>query len=475
MRNVNIIKKHSLLELGKIPPQAIELEEAVIGAILLEKEALIEIIDIIKPESFYKDEHTKIYKSVIELFADNKPIDILTVLEKLRSSGELENVGGVAYLSGLTMKIGSGAHIEFHARIVQQKYIQRELIRASTEIQNSAFDESIDVEMLLDFSETQIFNIAQGNVSQDAKQAGEIGKTELVNLEELSKSDAEFSGLPSGLTAFDRITGGFQTKLYILAGRPSMGKSILSLVMARNMAVDFNIPVALFSLEMTGKEIWFRLIAIETGIESGKVSQGKFTADEWQKVESAQSRLESAPLYIDDTSSLTPIALRAKARRLKMKKDIKMVFIDYLQLMNANNLSSKEQEVSFITRSLKLLSKELDIPVMCLAQLNRAVESRPDRKPMLSDLRDSGAIEQDADMVSFIYRPEYYGFTEDENQVSTRNLIEILNPKNRGGRTGDVVVKRDNGFTNITDIETFQQIDDVVPLNNEDLTPNEIF
>jgi len=473
-------KQSNYLEFGRIPPQAIELEEAVLGGIMLEKDSLIEIIDIISPESFYKDEHQKIYKAILDLFSSNKGIDILTIMDQCRINLTLEDVGGVAYLTGLTSRISSASHIEFHARIVQQKYIQRELIRAATEIQNKAFDESNeDVSELLDFSENQIFSIAQGNVSQEAVSVGVIGREVLKILDETSKSDAEFSGLPSGLTALDRITSGFHTKFIIIAGRPAMGKTTLALQIVKNMSLDFGIPAAFFSLEMTKIELTQKILAGETGIEQGKINDGKISKYDWNKFEVAQERLEKAPLYIDDSAGLTPITLRAKCRRLKLKHDIKIIVVDYIQLMDCAGKGNREQEISTISRSLKLLSKELNIPVIGLSQLNRAVESRPDKRPLLGDLRESGSLEQDTDMVWFVYRPEYYGQEFYEDQTSTKNIVEVIIKKNRGGRIGDVILKRDFGFTKIIDIETVDDINNDVeelkPLNNNDLENNIAF
>lgn len=462
-------------DLGKLPPQAIQFEEAVLGAVMLEKEAIIEVIDILKPESFYKEEHQLIYKSVSRLFTANKAIDMLTVMEQLRADKELESVGGPAYLAQLTGGIGSASHVEEHARIIQQKFIQRELIRVSTEIQNRAFDESIDVQDLLDFSESEMLNISLGNVNKEPKHISDIGKDQLKIMEEISKSDNEFAGMPSGLTSLDRLTNGFQSKkLYIIAARPGQGKTTLALSIAKNMAIDFKKKVAFFSLEMGNDELWKKVISDITNIQYGKLS-GKITT-EWKQIEYAQAQLENAGIYLDDTASISIFEMRAKARRLKMKRKIDIIFVDYLQLMSGGNeRGNREQEISSISRGLKMMSKELDLPVICLSQLNRTVEQRPDKKPQLSDLRESGAIEQDADMVGFIYRPEYYGFVEDENQVSTRNRVDILIRKNRGGVTGDVSLLRTENFSRIYDGD----YEEIQPLpefeDNGDMQPNEAF
>jgi replicative DNA helicase len=438
-------------ELGKIPPQTIKLEEAVLGGLMLESSAFIDVCDILIVESFYKYEHQLIYKAISKLFSKDNPIDMLTVIEELRDNKELEIVGGPVYISNLTSNIASAAHIEYHARIIQQKFIQRELIRISSDVQNKAFDDSIDVDDLINHIESELLKLSQGATIKQPELIGDIGIVQLKELEEISKSDKEFSGLPSGLTTLDRLTNGYQNKkLYIKAGRPGSGKTTLMLSIAKNMAIDFNIKVAIFSLEMGSDEIWKKLISDITDIQYGKLSN-KIT-DEWNDIENAQSILEGTTIFVDDTPGLSIFELRGKARRLKMKSNIDVVFVDYLQLMTGDkDVGNREQEISQISRGLKTLSKELNIPVIALSQLNRSVENRPDKKPQLSDLRESGAIEQDADLVSFIYRPEYYGFIEDENGDSTVNRVDILIRKNRGGKTGDVVLRRTDNFSRIYD------------------------
>ncbi len=444
------------LEIGKLPPQAIELEEAVIGGLMLEKDAVIEIIDILKPESFYKDEHQTIFAAILYLFGADKAIDILTVTERLRQSKELDTIGGPAYLTQLTGRVASAAHIEFHARIVQQKFIQRELIRVSSEIQNRAFDESIDVNDLLDFSEGELFNVAQGNIKKEAAKMNTLVREAIAQIENAAKQEDGLVGVPSGFTQLDRMTNGWQpANLIILAARPAMGKTAFVLTMARNMAVDHNKAVAIFSLEMAGVELVNRLISAESEIPSNKIRTGQLSEEEWQKLEYRARRLEEAPMFIDDTPAISIFELRAKCRRLKRQHDIDIVVIDYLQLMTGppESKGNREQEVSNISRSLKSIAKELNIPIICLSQLNRSVESRPDKRPQLSDLRESGAIEQDADIVSFIHRPEYYGFTEDENQMSLRGVAEIILAKHRAGSVGDVRLRWQAEFTKFTDLE----------------------
>ena len=444
------------LEMGKLPPQAVELEEAVMGGLMLEKDAVIEIVDILQPESFYKEEHGKIFRAIVDLFSNNKAIDILTVSEQLRQHKTLEEIGGPAYLTQLTSRVASAAHIEFHARIVQQKFIQRELIRVSTEIQNKAFDESVDVNDLLDFSEGELFNVAQGNIKKEAAKMNVLIREAIVRIEDAAKQDGGMVGVPSGYVALDKMTNGWQpANLVILAARPAMGKTAFVLSMARNMAVDHGKGVAIFSLEMSANELVNRLISSEAELASGKIRTGQLAEDEWQKLEYRARRLEEAPIFIDDTPAISIFELRAKCRRLKRQHDISIVVIDYLQLMTGppESKGNREQEVSAISRALKGIAKELDVPIICLSQLNRSVESRPDKRPQLSDLRESGAIEQDADIVSFIHRPEYYGFTEDENQMSLRGVAEIIIAKHRAGSIGDVRLRFVGEFTKFVELE----------------------
>ncbi|QQS50086.1 MAG: replicative DNA helicase [Bacteroidota bacterium] len=454
--NLMVASSPLSLELGKLPPQSVEFEEAILGGLMLEKDAVIEVIDILKPASFYREEHVKIFQAVIDLFSNNRAIDLLTVTDQLRKNKTLEEVGGPAYLTQLTRNIASAAHIEFHARIVQQKFIQRELIRVSTEIQNRSFDESVDVNDLLDYSEGELFNVAQGNIKKEASKLNVLVKEAIGRIENASKQEGGLVGVPSGYTALDRITNGWQpANLIILAARPAMGKTAFVLSMARNMAVDHKKSVAVFSLEMSSIELVNRLISSEAELQSTKIRTGQLSDDEWQKLEYRARRLEEANIFIDDTPAISIFELRAKCRRLKRQHNIDIVIIDYLQLMTGppDMRGNREQEVSSISRALKSIAKELDIPIICLSQLNRSVESRPDKRPQLSDLRESGAIEQDADIVSFIHRPEYYGFTEDENQMSLRGIAEIILAKHRAGSVGDIRLRFVAEFTKFTELE----------------------
>ncbi len=445
------------IELGKIPPQAIDLEEAVLGAIMLEKDAILEVIDILTPESFYKEEHQKIFRAILDLSAGNKAIDILTVTEQLKKNKVIEEVGGPLYITQLTSRVASTAHLEFHARIVAQKHIQRELIRVSSEIQNMAFDDSVDVNDLLDFSESELFNIAKGNIKKESQKINVLIKEAILQIEEASKSEGSLIGIPSGFTKLDRLTNGWQkSDLVIIAARPSMGKTAFVLSMARNMAVEHNRAVAIFSLEMASLQLVNRLIVAETELPSNRIRNGKLADYEWEQLDYKIKRLVEAPIYIDDTPAISIFELRAKCRRLKRQHNVEIIIIDYLQLMtcSSDNKSSREQEVSTISRALKSIAKELDIPVIALSQLNRAVEIRAgNKRPQLSDLRESGAIEQDADMVLFIHRPEVYGFTEDENGNSLRGIAEIILAKHRNGPIGDIQLKFVKEMAKFTDLE----------------------
>lgn len=429
-------------DLGKIPPQAIDLEEAVLGAIMLEKDAVISVLDILKPESFYKEANKKIFNAIVDLTSKEKPIDILTVTEELRARKELEEVGGPFYITQLTSRVASAAHIEYHARIVAQKYIQRELIRISSEIQNKAFDESIDVDDLLDFSETELFNIAEGNIKKETAKVNILIQQAIHQIEEASKRKDSLSGVPSGYTKLDRLTLGWQkSDLIVIASRPSMGKTALALSMARNITVEHNKPVAIFSLEMSSIQLVTRLIVSETELPSNRIRNGNLDENEWKQLDAKIKSLVEAPLYIDDTPAISIFELRAKCRRLKLQHKVELIIVDYLQLMTGPSdvKGNREQEVSNISRSLKAISKELDVPIIALSQLNRSVEMRSgSKRPQLSDLRESGAIEQDADMVIFIYRPERYGILEDEDGNSLVGFAEIILAKHRNGPVGDV-------------------------------------
>ncbi len=431
---------------GRMVPRDTDLEQTVLGAIMLERDAYTSVCDIIKPESFYDPAHQKIYSAVQQLGMRQQPIDMLTVTEQLRLDGNLEAAGGPVYIAQLTSRVLSGANVEYHARIVAQKYLARELINFASSIEGKAFDETNDVDDLLQEAEGRLFEISQRNVKKDVTQIDPVIKQAIEQIEAASNRTTGLSGLETGYTEIDKITSGWQASdLIIIAARPAMGKTAFVLSMAKNMAVNYNTPVAIFSLEMSNLQLVNRLISNVCELPGEVIKSGQLSQPEWDQLMTRIKRLYSAPLYIDDTAALSIFELRTKARRLVREHDIKIIIIDYLQLMNASGMrfGSREQEVSMISRSLKQLAKELNIPIIALSQLNRSVESRgtgnEGKRPQLSDLRESGAIEQDADLVCFIHRPEYYLHSDvDSEGRDIRGLAEFQIAKHRSGKVADV-------------------------------------
>ena len=431
---------------GLVPPQAIELEEAILGALMLERDSIIAVQEYLTADAFYKDTHRTIYRAIESLSAELSPIDLYTVTERLKQEGRLKEVGGATFLAGLTQRVGSAAHVEYHSKIIAQKYVQRELIRASTEIQKRSYDESTDVTDLIDYAENEIYSVSEGHMQRSVQSSGDILRRTMEAIEEASKSDDAFSGVPSGFVGIDRVTLGWQpSDLVIVAARPSMGKTAFTLSMARNMALDHNVPVAFFSLEMSATQLMMRLIVAESQLDTKNVKTGRLTPEQWRHLEESIKPFQTAPMYIDDTPALSVFEFRSKARRLKTQHDIKMIVIDYLQLMTGSQdvRGNREQEVAGISRTLKAIAKELNIPIIALSQLNRASELRGgSKKPQLSDLRESGAIEQDADIVAFIHRPEYFGMKVDEDNVPLPpGLAEFIIAKHRNGATETVRLK----------------------------------
>ena len=442
---------------GKLPPQAIDVEEAVLGALMLERDAYITVADIIDTPSFYKEEHQKIFDAIKKLSGKEKPVDLLMVTQELKDREQLDEIGGPGYITQLTRRVASAAHTEFHARIIAQKFIQRELIRVSSEIQTKSYDDTIDVDDLIDFSESSLFKVAEGNIKKETRPIKPVLIEAIQQIEKARNQKDGLSGVPSGFTGLDRITSGWQrTDLIIIAARPAMGKTAFVLSMARNIAVDHNRPVAIFSLEMSSIQLVNRLISAETELGAEKIKTGRLEEYEWQQLNQRIKALDNAPLFIDDTPALSIFELRAKCRRLKMQYDIQIIIVDYLQLMTAgtDTRGSREQEVSMISRSLKAIAKELDVPIVALSQLNRSVESREGKRPQLSDLRESGAIEQDADIVTFIHRPEYFGMTEDDSGNSLLGVAEIIIAKHRNGATADVHLRFKKELAKFSDMET---------------------
>jgi replicative DNA helicase len=462
IRKVNNSIDTSALEYGKLPPQARELEEAVLGAIMIEDKAIDEVIEFLLIDSFYVEAHQKIYRAIKDLYVAEAPIDLLTVSERLKKNGDLEAVGGSYYIAQLTNKVGSAANLEYHARIISQKYIQRMLISSSSEIIRDAFEDSTDVFELLDKAESSLMNISENNAKKSSVDIASIIKKELEEIDIRINNDEHLNGVPSGFMELDRATGGWQkSDLIVVAARPGMGKTAFTLALARNSSVDYKKPVAFFSLEMSSNQLVQRLISMESEIPAEKIRRGNLEKHEYQQLTSKIDSLREAQLFIDDTPGINIFELRSKCRKLKQKHDISMIIIDYLQLMSGTNEGkgggNREQEISQISRSLKGLAKELNVPVIALSQLSRAPETRGgNKKPILSDLRESGAIEQDADIVIFLYRGEYYGIVTDEDGMDTKGVAEIIIAKHRNGPLKTVKAKFIDRFAKFADFDEFQ-------------------
>src|SRR6201996_8180946 len=432
----------STMVYGKVPPQAKELEEAVLGAIMLEKSAFDTVVEILKPECFYLEGNQRIYKAMQGLAQKSQPIDIFTVVEELKTRMELDVVGGAYYVTKLTNSVVSSAHIETHSRIILQKFIQRELIRISGEIIGDAYEDSADVFDLLDDAESKLFKITNNHLRKNFDSIDTVLVKTIQRIEDLRHKNDDISGVPSGFSSLDRITYSWQpTDLIILAARPSVGKTAFWLYLARNSALHptKSTPIAFFSLEMSASQLVQRILSAESEIWLEKISRGKLEEHEMKQLYAKGiQRLAQAPIFIDDSAALNIFELRAKCRRLKNKHNVGLIIIDYLQLISGtgdNRNGNREQEISRISRDLKGLAKELQVPIVALSQLSRAVESRKEGEkiPQLSDLRESGAIEQDADMVMFLYRPEYYGITANEMGESNKGETHVKIAKHRNG------------------------------------------
>lgn len=456
----NVLGKASTnIGLGKLPPQAVDLEEAVLGALMLEKDALTTVIDILKADSFYKETHQLIYEAILQLFDSSEPIDLLTVTNQLRKNGNIERVGGAYYISGLTQRVNSAANIEFHARIVSEQAIKRELINIASEIETEAFEDTTDTFVLLDKMEQRIFGVSEANIRKNYADMRSIMREAITDLENKKLRKDGLTGVPTGFSALDRITSGWQkSDLVIIAARPGMGKTAFILSALRNAAVDFGHSVAIFSLEMSAVQLANRLISAEAQLESEKIKKGNLADYEWEQLYHKTTGLTEASIFIDDTPALSIRELRSKCRRLKAQHNIELIVVDYLQLMSGDSSKNaggnREQEIASISRAMKNLAKELNVPVIALSQLSRAVESRGgDKRPQLSDLRESGSIEQDADMVMFLYRPEYYGFSEDENGQPVQGTGEVIIAKHRNGALDTIRLKFIGKYTKFTNLD----------------------
>lgn len=443
---------------GKVQPQAVELEQAVLGAIMLDKSAMDIVQDILSIESFYSTSHQEIYKAMQSLYNRFAPIDLLTIQEALKTAGVLDQIGGPMYLIDLTNRIASSANIEYHARIIEQKFVQRKLIEVSTQTIKDSYEDVEDSFVLLDEAEQKLFEISNKSGRGQYKDIAQVLVESQNRLKEIEDRPEGLTGVPTGFTPIDRITGGWQSPdLIIIAARPGMGKTAFTLALAKNAAEINNKGVAVFSLEMSSVQLANRMVSMDSGVEGKKIRDGKLSESEKIKIAQSMERISELPIYIDDTPGINVFELRAKVRRMKMKHDVQMVVVDYLQLMSGINKSgrgNREQEISSISRALKGLAKEFNIPVIALSQLSRAVEVRGGTKrPQLSDLRESGAIEQDADLVSFIYRPEYYQILEDAEGQSLKGVAEIIISKHRNGELGTVKLKFSGEFARFEDPE----------------------
>ncbi len=465
---------------GKMPPNAVDFEKLVIGTFLIDKKALDFSIDLLTEKVFYDPRHQEIFSAILSLYQANHPVDMITVIQELKKDGRLQGAGGDHYIVDLTMGVSSSAHIEYHVRVILEKFILRSLINVSGNVIDQSYKESTDVFELLDGAEKSFFEITNGTIKKGFDTANSLVREAVEKIKSLRDREG-LSGIPSGFRDVDKETGGWQSSdLIIIAARPAMGKTAFLLSMARNIAVEHKIPMALFSLEMASVQLITRMIASETGISSEKLRKGTLEDDEWERLFSNVSNLENAPLYIDETPALSVFDFRAKCRRLVMQHGVRIIMVDYLQLMTANQgkgAGNREQEIATISRSLKAIAKELDVPVIALSQLSRTVETRPNKRPQLSDLRESGAIEQDADIVSFIYRPEYYKIDMWEDETPSANQAELIIAKHRNGSTADVRLSfmkemakfadldvfgygggTENSFTNNNDQSFFQQL-----------------
>lgn len=439
------------MDLGKVPPHDLEAEQAVLGSMLTDKDAVIASIEVLKPESFYREDNRIIYEAILNLYNNSEPIDIITLKSELESLGKFEQVGGLEYLASLPDKVPTTANVQKYINIVEEKGILRNLIRTANEIIDLGYDPTEDVEDIMDNAEKKIFNIMQNKNQKGYTPIKDVLVETFNQLEELYNQKQHITGVPTGFSELDYKTAGFHgSDLILIAARPAMGKSAFALNIATNAATKANVPVAIFSLEMSKEQMVNRMLCSEAMVDSNKVRTGKLEEDDWVKLAGTIGPLSEAEIYIDDTPGISVMEIRAKCRKLKLEKNIGMVVIDYLQLVQASSrrIGSREQEISEISRSLKILAKELDVPVVALSQLSRAVEQRPDHRPMLSDLRESGAIEQDADIVMFLYRDDYYN-----EESEKKDIAEVIIAKHRAGSTGTVELLWLGSYTKFVNLE----------------------
>ncbi len=458
---------------GHLQPQALDVEKVVLGALMIDKDAYAVVCEMLYPDSFYEPRNKMVYSAIRDLSMAEKPVDVLTVTDQLAKNGNLEEVGGPVYISELSSLVASSANIEYHARIIAQKYLARQLISFASVIETKAFDDTIDIDDLMQEAEGSLFELSQRNMKKDYTQIDPVIKNAVEVIQKAAANKDGLTGVPTGYHKLDEITSGWQpSDLVIIAGRPAMGKTSFALSMAKNIAADYKVPMAFFSLEMSNVQLVNRLISNCCEIQGSKILNGQLQPDEWERLDKRMNSLLGAPLYVDDTPGLSVFELRTKARRLVREHGVKIIMIDYLQLMNANGMrfSSRQEEVSTISRSLKGLAKELDVPILALSQLNRGVEAREGlegKRPQLSDLRESGAIEQDADMVLFVHRPEYYHLYQDDNGRDLHGMAQIIIAKHRKGATGDVLLTFRGEFTRFENPEDTRLNNNSAPVGGE--------
>ena len=439
------------MELGRIPPHDIEAEQAILGCMLTDKDAVVSAIEVLKEESFYREDNRAIFAAIYSLYAKSEPVDIITVKAELVETGNFERVGGLEYLASLPERVPTTANVDKYIKIVEEKAALRELITTSNELVALGYDETEDVDNIMDMAERKVFDLASKKNTKGYSPLRDVLVESFDKIEKLYNNKGAFSGTPTGFYDFDRITSGLHgSELIILAARPAMGKSAFAINIATNVAVKAKVPVAIFNLEMAKEQVANRILSSEAMVDSNKIRTGQLEDDDWTKLATTLGKLSEAPIYIDDTAGISIMEIRAKCRKLKLEKNIGLVVIDYLQLVQPTGRKNgtREQEISEISRSLKILAKELDIPVIALAQLSRSVEKREDKRPMLSDLRESGSIEQDADIVMFIHRDDYYN---DESE--RKNIAEIILAKHRAGSTGTVDLAWFPNFTKFENLD----------------------
>ena len=442
------------MDLGKVPPQDIEAEQAVIGSMLTDQDAVIAAEEILRPDDFYREDNKIIYEAISNLFNRSEPIDVITLKAELSTIGKLEAVGGLEYIVSLPDKVPTTANVERYIHIVEEKSMLRNLVKTANDIISMGYDSSEDVEDIMDQAEKKIFDVMQRKNQKGYSSIKDILLSSFTQLEELANQKDHITGVPTGFSELDRKTAGLHNSdLILIAARPAMGKTSFALNIGTYAATRANVPVAIFSLEMSKEQLGNRILCSEALVDSNKVRTGKLSDEEWTKLVEASGELSSAEIYVDDTPGISVMEIRAKCRKLKLEKDIGLVIIDYLQLIQGSGRrgSSREQEISEISRSLKILAKEINVPVIALSQLSRAVESRPDHRPMLSDLRESGSIEQDADIVMFIYRDDYYN--EDSEK---KNIAEVIIAKQRAGSTGTVDLAWLASYTKFANLERYR-------------------